>query len=296
MPRECFTLKRREWGLSSVGRALQWHCRGQGFDSPRLHQRKHLIMNPAAKSFDICSEIYEDSRPGYPDAVANFFKKKLGFNTLSKLLELAAGTGKFTDLLVQHDLHPTVTEWLPNMLAILKAKHPKLSSAIAKAESIPFKDTTFEGVLTAQAFHWFANHVTLKDIARVLKSGGYLCILFQERNSQVSWGYEYHKIIFSYPHEAIVKFELGAWKSAFENQHYFSPLEHQKFTYSHHFFKKNLIQRALGMSFIAALSETKKAEVVQRIENLCATHPQIKDYDIIGFPYITHVYWAKVLK
>ena len=24
-------------GRSSVGRALQWHCRGQGFDSPRLH-------------------------------------------------------------------------------------------------------------------------------------------------------------------------------------------------------------------------------------------------------------------
>ncbi len=26
------------WGHSSVGRALQWHCRGQGFDSPWLHQ------------------------------------------------------------------------------------------------------------------------------------------------------------------------------------------------------------------------------------------------------------------
>ena len=25
------------WGCSSVGRALEWHSRGQGFDSPRLH-------------------------------------------------------------------------------------------------------------------------------------------------------------------------------------------------------------------------------------------------------------------
>ncbi len=31
-------MRRRPWGRSSVGRALQWHCRGQGFDSPRLHQ------------------------------------------------------------------------------------------------------------------------------------------------------------------------------------------------------------------------------------------------------------------
>ncbi len=253
-------------------------------------------MNSLAKSFDICSEIYESSRPGYPDAVVNFLKEKLGFNASSKLLELAAGTGKFTDLLVQHNLHPTVTEWLPNMLNILKAKHPKLSSAIAKAENIPFKENLFDGVLTAQAFHWFASHATLSDIARVLKRNGYLAIMFQERDNQAAWVYEYHKIIFSYPYEEIVRFELGAWKKAFENQHFFSTLEHQQFTYSQHFFKENLVQRALGMSFIAALPEIKKQEVTQRIQNLCATHPQIKDHDIIGFPYITHVYWAKVLK
>lgn len=38
------------WGLSSVGRALAWHARGQGFDSPRLHQifihEKHQIVQP----------------------------------------------------------------------------------------------------------------------------------------------------------------------------------------------------------------------------------------------------------
>jgi hypothetical protein len=28
----------RVWGRSSAGRALEWHSRGQGFDSPRLHQ------------------------------------------------------------------------------------------------------------------------------------------------------------------------------------------------------------------------------------------------------------------
>ena len=28
------------WGCSSVGRALEWHSRGQGFDSPQLHQLK----------------------------------------------------------------------------------------------------------------------------------------------------------------------------------------------------------------------------------------------------------------
>lgn len=253
-------------------------------------------MSSLAKSFDSCSEVYENSRPSYPDKVANFLKEKLEFNESSKLLELAAGTGKFTDLLVQHNLHPTVTEWLPNMLNILKCKHPNLCSVIAKAENIPFRDSLFDGVLTAQAFHWFANDTALRDIARVLKTNGYLAIIFQERDNQTAWVHEYHKIIFSYPHAEVVKFELGAWKKVFEGQNYFSTLKHQRFTYLQHFFKENLVQRALGMSFIEALPEIKKKEAAQRIQNLCTTHPQVKNRDIIGFPYITHVYWAKVLK
>ena|GEM_PF-1786832 len=263
--------------------------------STPLGSTKRFIMNSAAQSFNTCSEIYEYSRPNYPDAVANFLKSKLGFNTSSQLLELAAGTGKFTDLLV-HNLYPTVTEWLQGMLGILRAKHQQLLSIISRAENIPFQNNLFDGVLVAQAFHWFADHITLNDIARVLKNNGYITIIFQERDNQSSWVYDYHKIIYSYPHDDIVKFERGKWKSVFKQQSIFSALEHQKFSYRQPFFKKDLVQKALGMSFIAALPDAQKKNVIKRIQHLCKTHPEIKNHEIIGFPYITHVYWAKVLK
>ena len=35
-----------QWGYSSVGRALEWHSRGQGFDSPYLHQQKENFCLP----------------------------------------------------------------------------------------------------------------------------------------------------------------------------------------------------------------------------------------------------------
>ena len=50
------------------------------------------------------------------------------------------------------------------------------------------------------------------------------------------------------------------------------------------------------MSFIAALPDHKKQEVAQQMKNLCVTHEQLKNHEVIEFPYITHVYWAKVLK
>ncbi len=40
---------RFSWGRSSVGRALQWHCRGLGFDSPRLHHPVSGVLPSLAK-------------------------------------------------------------------------------------------------------------------------------------------------------------------------------------------------------------------------------------------------------
>jgi hypothetical protein len=50
---KCFDLQREKfrfefhfgWGLSSVGRAPQWHCGGQGFESLRLHHSKKLASD-----------------------------------------------------------------------------------------------------------------------------------------------------------------------------------------------------------------------------------------------------------
>ena len=157
MSQECFTLKTEDTGvLAQLGERYNGIVEVRG-SIPLGSTKESVSVNSLAKSFDTCSESYEISRPGYPNAVAELFKKNLGFKTSSKLLELAAGTGKFTDLLAQHDFAPMVTEWLPNMLKVLKSKHPKLSSIISRAEDIPFKDNIFDGVLVAQAFHWFAN-------------------------------------------------------------------------------------------------------------------------------------------
>src|SRR5438128_8356415 len=41
------------WGRSSVGRAPQWHCGGQGFESPRLHQSS-IRMKPRISAFPKC--------------------------------------------------------------------------------------------------------------------------------------------------------------------------------------------------------------------------------------------------
>lgn len=52
------------WGRSSAGRALQWHCRGQGFDPPRLH---HFPLCACATQYPPIAEPFLPggrARPG----------------------------------------------------------------------------------------------------------------------------------------------------------------------------------------------------------------------------------------
>ena len=54
-------LKKLLWGCSSVGRALEWHSRGQGFDSPQLHQFLSTVLLISSVLF-CCSGLKEGNQ------------------------------------------------------------------------------------------------------------------------------------------------------------------------------------------------------------------------------------------
>ena len=72
--------KSGRWGRSSAGRALQWHCRGQGFDPPRLH---HSSLFCVSVSLRPCFR-----EPGTPDPSLSFRP-----NIFWRKRDLVAGPG-----------------------------------------------------------------------------------------------------------------------------------------------------------------------------------------------------------
>ena len=90
------------------------------------------------------------------------------------MLELGAGTGKLTAVLVElgHDVHATEPD--PEMLAVLQRHLPDVPTSEAGAEEIPLPDRSVDVVVAAQSFHWFDHDLALPEIARVLRPGGYL--------------------------------------------------------------------------------------------------------------------------
>jgi SAM-dependent methyltransferase len=133
------------------------------------------VIDPA-RSFDRAAGEYERARPGYPAAVLELLPLDHG----AEVLDLGAGTGKLTRLLVERYRHVVAVEPLAGMRAILEDVVPGAESIAGSAEQIPLAGASVDGVFAAQAFHWFANDDAMGEIARVLRPGGVLCLIWNE--------------------------------------------------------------------------------------------------------------------
>lgn len=94
------------------------------------------------------------------------------------MLDLGAGTGKLTGVLVDRYARVVAVEPLDELRAILAERVPQADVREGVAEEIPLADAEVDGVFAAQAFHWFANDVAVAEIARVLRRGGVLALLW----------------------------------------------------------------------------------------------------------------------
>ena len=114
--------------------------------------------------------------PTYPPAVLDV----LPLAADAEVLDLGAGTGKLTRVLAERYRRVVAVEPLDGMRAILEEVVPSARSFAGTAESLPLEDASVDGVFAAQAFHWFANDEAVGEIARVLRSGGVLALIWNE--------------------------------------------------------------------------------------------------------------------
>jgi SAM-dependent methyltransferase len=101
------------------------------------------------------------------------------------VLDLGAGTGKLTRVLAERYRDVIAVEPLTNMRAMLERVVPGVTALPGSAERIPLDDGSVDGVFAAQAFHWFDKPVALPEIARVLRPGGVLAIVWNQGNDDL---------------------------------------------------------------------------------------------------------------
>jgi len=247
------------------------------------------VHGSAQEGFSREAKTYSHGRPDYPDELLGWLGEELDVAAGAEVVDLGAGTGKFTTLLLRTGAQVTAIEPVAAMREQLSEKLPGAKVLSGTAQSMPLADQSVDALTCAQAFHWFANEQSLHEIHRVLRPGGHLGLVWNVRDERVDWVAEMGRIVERYE-GSTPRFHAGLWRQAFSGAR-FEPLRLRKFSYQHVGPPEQVIvARILSVSFIAALPAEQKQRVGEQLRELIATHPDLKGRNEIAVPYRTEAY------
>lgn len=251
-----------------------------------------MIHESAARGFAQAAEAYERGRPGYPPEAVERLCEAVGIGPGRAVLDLAAGTGKLTRLLVPTGAELVAVEPVEQMRAALARALPEVTALPGTAEDVPLPGGSVDAVVVGSAFHWFRGDEALAEIHRVLRPAGRLGILWNVRDECVRWVAELTEIMEPY-RGAAPGYRSGAWREAFGRTALFSPLRHAEFWHVHRLEPEAVVARVASVSFVAALADDMRADVLGRVRALLARDPATRARELVELPYRTDVFWAR---
>ncbi|HJX44034.1 MAG TPA: methyltransferase domain-containing protein, partial [Geodermatophilus sp.] len=134
-------------------------------------------------SFGSVAADYAALRPGYPSDVVAFL---LGDRPL-RVLDLGAGTGLLTGVLLAAGHEVVAVDPSAEMLAQLRERHPDVPADVGGAEAVPLPDHSVDAVVAGQAAHWFDPGPAAAELRRVLRPGGVVGLVWNTRDETVPW-------------------------------------------------------------------------------------------------------------
>jgi SAM-dependent methyltransferase len=252
-------------------------------------------IHPAAGAgFEAAVEHYERGRPSYPDDAVTYLVNELGIREGTDVVDLGAGTGKFTELIVLTGARITGLEPVASMRAALERNCPTISVVDGTAESIPATDDSFDAAVAASAFHWFDGERAVPEVHRVLRPRAGLGLIWNARDQSSDWSERLTEIFDELAGPDAPRYRSGQWREAFEKRSdLFGPLHHRVAYHVHHVTPSAFLDRVLSVSYVAAASEAQRERVRFEVAELLSTDPELRDRDEIVMPYRTDVFWTR---
>jgi SAM-dependent methyltransferase len=245
-------------------------------ERPTERTREHAL------SFAGVADAYDRARPSYPEEAVRWLVGRQP----ATVVELGAGTGKLTELLVAAGHDVLATDPLPEMLEHLQRRLPGVRTAVAGAEQVPVASRSVDVVVCAQSFHWFDHDRALPEIARVLRPGGRLALVWNHRDNAIPWVRKLERIIGEQDERA------DNVRPLMETPH-FGWVEQEEFRFWQSLDADLLCDLVRSRSYVAVLPEDERAGVLARVRELYDDYGRGPDGMLL--PYLTACYRATVV-
>lgn len=239
-----------------------------------------VAMHPSAQGFQAAAGDYERARPDYPDDARSWLAERLDLRAGRKVVDIAAGTGKLTRLLVATGATVQAVEPVAGMRERLTAALPDVELLEGVAEQIPLEDASVDAATVGQAFHWFDGDRALGEIHRVTRGGSRLAIVYNRRLLDHPLQAALEAIVA--PRRAQTPaHRSGQWREAFARTRLWAPVEDAELAHVQLLDRRGVVARVASTSFIAKLPADQRNDVLDQVQAL------VKDRsEPIELPYV----------
>lgn len=225
-------------------------------------------------SFGSEAAAYERGRPSYPPEAIDWLLPP----GARDVLDLGAGTGKLTTRLVERGLDVVAVDPLAEMLELLSSALPDTPALLGTAEQIPLPDSHVDAVLVAQAWHWFDPEQAVAEVARVLRPGGRLGLVWNTRDERLGWVKDLGHII---------GHEDDPFSSSVSLPEPFTELERKHVEWTSYLTPQALIDLVASRSYCITQPAAVRTQTLEEVRELLATHPALANATGLALPYIT---------
>src|SRR2546421_1893180 len=240
------------------------------------------VHRRAAEGLGRAAAAYERGRPGYPQAAIDWMVERLRITPGATVVDLGAGTGKFSRMRHAAGAGVTAMEPVAAMRAELASAVPGVAVLDGTAEAIPCADASADAVTAAQAFHWFSGASALSEIHRVLRPAGGLGLIWNRRDTRDLLQAAIDAIIRPYRGQAPTH-ERDQWREPMMASALFRPAGAHQFRHEQTVDRDGLVDPVLSISFISALPDDERSAVGDQVRKLVNQPP-------IRLPYLTEVF------
>jgi len=229
--------------------------------------RDHAGVHREVEGFSKRAGEYERGRPEYPPALVTWIVTQTGVGPGDVVVDVAAGTGKFTRRLVASGARIVAVEPLAEMRAQLTEQLRDVEAVDGAAEATGLPGGVAALVTVAQAFHWFSTPEALAELARILRPAGWLALVWNRRDLDQPIQAQLSHIMASHRHEA-PSYESGAWSVVMEDTPWFEKVGEHRVGFVQVLDAAGLSDRVGSTSFIANLPNAEHEQVLREVRAL----------------------------
>jgi SAM-dependent methyltransferase len=252
-------------------------------------------MSDSTKRLSSRVENYVKYRPGYPAPVIDLLRRECDLSPASQVADIGSGTGILTEMLLKSDGQIFAVE--PNQEMRMAAErllsaNSNFHSVNGTAEATTLRPQSMDVIVAAQAFHWFDRARTRPEFTRILKPGGRVVLIWNDRRTDSTpFLQAYEKLLqeFSLDYRAVDHKQIDAatigaffapnvFKSAsFENRQVFD--------------FEGLKGRLLSSSYAPELGHPKHEPMLRELSTIFEQHARQNQ---IVFEYDTLMYYGRL--